>query len=203
MVLYSVVIIICSTLITVANMLFNPLYQDKAWAYVLFTIGYVVAAILLDGIVAFAIRKMPEKWFTKDKGIFRTSERELKFYEFLKVKKWKDHIPELGSFTGFHKNKLLNPFDNKYIWRFIIESRYGVAIHIYSVPASFLLLLLDWRMYSGESNIWLTIGLPVAIVNAILIVLPAFILKYNLPRLLRIFDKNAAADAKKNQANQQ
>ena len=200
--LYSVVIVMCMILISGANMLFNPLYQDKLWAYILFTIGFTIMAVVIDGIVAFAIRKMPEKWFEKNKGIFKTGERELAFYEFLKVKKWKDYVPELGCFTGFHKNKLVNPFDNKYIWRFIVESRYGVAIHFYSVPTSFLLLLLDWRMYSGESNIWLTIGLPVAIINAILIVLPAFILKYNLPRLLRIYDKNAAAEAKKNQINQ-
>lgn len=200
--LYSIVIIFCMTLISGMNMIFNPLYQDQPWAYILFTIGFTVMAIVIDGIVAFVIRKMPEKWFERNKGIFKTGERELAFYEFLRVKKWKDHVPELGCFTGFHKNKLANPFDNKYIWRFIIESRYGVAIHFYSVPTSFLLLLLDWKMYSGESNIWLTIGLPVAIVNAILIVLPAFILKYNLPRLLRIYDKNAAAEAKKNQINQ-
>lgn len=200
--LYSIVIIFCMTLISGMNMFFNPLYQDQPWVYILFTIGFTVMAVVIDGIVAFVIRKMPEKWFEKNKGIFKTGERELAFYEFLRVKKWKDYVPELGCFTGFHKNKLANPFDNKYIWRFIIESRYGVAIHFYSVPTSFLLLLLDWRMYSGESNIWLTIGLPVAIVNAILIVLPAFILKYNLPRLLRIYDKNAAAEAKKNQNNQ-
>ena len=200
--LYSIVIIFCMTLISGMNMFFNPLYQDQPWVYILFTIGFTVMAVVIDGIVAFVIRKMPEKWFEKNRGIFKTGERELTFYEFLRVKKWKDYVPELGCFTGFHKNKLANPFDNKYIWRFIIESRYGVAIHFYSVPTSFLLLLLDWKMYSGESNIWLTIGLPVAIVNAILIVLPAFILKYNLPRLLRIYDKNAAAEAKKNQNNQ-
>lgn len=197
--LYSIVIVVCMVLVSGANMLFNPLYQDNIWVYILFTIGFTLMAVVIDGIVAFAIRKMPEKWFEKEKGIFKTSERELKFYEFLKVKKWKDYVPELGCFTGFHKNKLANPFDNKYIWRFIIESRYGVAIHFYSVPTSFLLLLLDWKMYSGESNIWLTITLPVAIINAILIVLPAFILKYNLPRLQRIFDKNAQAEARKKQ----
>ena len=45
-------------------------------------------------------------------------------------------------------------------------------------------------MYIGQSNIWLTVALPIAVVNAILIVLPAFILKYNLPRLLRIYENN-------------
>jgi hypothetical protein len=114
----------------------------------------------------------------------------MKFYNFIKVQKSKDYVPELGNFTGFHKNKVANPFDNEYIARFILEARYGIAIHFYSVPVSFLLILLDWKMYIGQSNIWLTIALPVAIINAILIVLPAFVLKHNLPRLLRIYNNN-------------
>lgn len=172
------------------NSFFNPLYQDKWWLYIIFTVAAVIIVILIDALVAIIIRKMPEKWFQKDKGIFRTTERELKLYNFLRVQKWKDHVPELGSFTGFHKNKVTNPFDNEYIARFILEARYGIAIHIYSVPASFLILLLDWKMYTGQSNIWLTIALPVAVINAILIVLPAFVLKLNLPRLLRIYNNN-------------
>ena len=172
------------------NIFFNPLYQDKFWIYIVVTIALTIIAIAIDGLVAFIIRKMPERWFKEDKGIFKTSEREKKIYRFLRVNKWKEHVPELGNFTGFHKNKFANPFDNEYVGRFILEARYGVAIHLYSVPASFLLLLLDWKMYTGQSNIWLTIALPIAIVNAILIVLPAFILKYNLPTLVKIYNNN-------------
>ena len=150
----------------------------------------VVIVIAIDGLVAFLIRKMPEKWFQKDKGIFKTSEKERKFYRLIGVPKWKNYIPELGNFTGFHKNKFSNPFDNEYVSRFILEARYGVAIHVWSVPASFLIILLDWKMYLGQSDIWLTIALPVAIINAILIVLPAFILKYNLPTLVNIYNNN-------------
>ena len=203
MILYSIVIFICMILISGLNMIFNPIYSDRIWMYIIFTIAFSLTAVLLDGLVAFLIRMMPEKWFQKDKGMFKTGEKELKFYEFLKVKRWKDYVPELGCFTGFHKDRLINPFDNKYIWRFIIESRYGVAIHIWSVPASFLLILLDWQMYSGNSNIWLTIALPCAIINAILILLPAFILKYNLPRLMRIYEKNALAEERRKQENKQ
>ena len=153
--------------------------------------------ILIDALVALIIRKLPEKWFQKDYWFTRTSEKELKFYTFLGVQKWKDYIPELGSFTGFHKNQFANPFDNEYVSRFILEARYGVAIHLFSVPAAFLIILLDWKMYTGQSNIWLTICLPVAIVNAILIVLPAFILKYNLPTLVRIYNNNLEKEKRK------
>ena len=190
MLLYSIIILISAVAIITLNSFFNPLYHDKWWLYIIFTVALIIIVILIDALVALIIRKMPEKYFQKDKGIFKTGERELKFYTFLRVQKWKDYVPELGSFTGFHKNKVTNPFDNEYIARFILEARYGIAIHFYSVPTSFLILLLDWKMYSGQSNIWLTICLPIAIINAILIVLPAFILKVNLPRLLRIYNNN-------------
>ena len=173
MVLYLIIIGIGVVITSLLNILFNPLYHDQWWLYIIFTVALTIIAILLDALVALIIRKMPEKYFQKDK-----------------VQKWKDYVPELGSFTGFHKNKVANPFDNEYIARFILEARYGIAIHFYSVPVSFLLILLDWKMYIGQSNIWLTIALPVAIINAILIVLPAFVLKHNLPRLLRIYNNN-------------
>lgn len=190
MVLYLIIIGIGVVITSLLNILLNPLYHDQWWLYIIFTVALTIIAILLDALVALIIRKMPEKYFQKDKGIFRTTEKEMKFYNFIKVQKWKDYVPELGSFTGFHKNKVANPFDNEYIARFILEARYGIAIHFYSVPVSFLLILLDWKMYIGQSNIWLTIALPVAIINAILIVLPAFVLKHNLPRLLRIYNNN-------------
>ena len=190
MVLYLIVIAVSMVITALLNILFNPLYHDQWWLYIIFTVALTVIVILLDALVAIIIRKMPEKYFQKDKGIFRTTDKEMKFYNFIKVQKWKDYVPELGSFTGFHKNKVVNPFDNEYIGRFILEARYGIAIHFYSVPVSFLIILLDWKMYLGQSNIWLTIALPVAIINAILIVLPAFVLKHNLPRLLRIYNNN-------------
>ena len=43
-------------------------------------------------------------------------------------------------------------------------------------------------MYTNGSNLYLTIALPVAIVNAVLILLPAFILKFNLPKLIRLYE---------------
>lgn len=197
MLLYSIIILLAMAIIATLNSFFNPLYQDKFWLYIIFTIAFTIGVIILDGVVAFVIRKMPEKWFSKDQGIFKTRPWEMKFYNFLKVSKWKERVPELGSFTGFHKNKVANPFDNEYIARFILEARYGVAIHLYSCPLSFLIMLFDFGLYNGSSNIWLTIALPVACVNAVLIVLPAFILKYNLPKLIRIYEMNLRKEQNK------
>ena len=39
----------------------------------------------------------------------------MKIYNKLKVKKWKDKIPEIGHFTGFRKNKISDPKNPEYI----------------------------------------------------------------------------------------
>ena len=197
MITYSVIILIAMAIIATLNCFFNPLYSEHIWVYILAVTVLTILVILLDGLVAFIIRKMPERWFSETKGFLRTGKREMKLFNFLRVQKWKEHVPELGSFTGFHKNKVTDPFDTEYMARFILEARYGIAIHYISVPLSFLIMLLDFKMYVGESNLWLTVALPVACVNAVLILLPAFVLKYNLPKLERIQAINLKKQNKK------
>ena len=79
----------------------------------------------------------------------------------------------------------------------MLEACYGVIIHLFSPFFGFLIVLLDYKMYTGWSWMWLTIMIPVAIVNAILIVVPAFILKYNLPKLKMLWDINMKNKKKK------
>lgn len=186
MILYLVIILFSMSLTIGFNIIFNPSYDF--YIYILLTIGFTIASIILDAIVAIVIRKMPERLFDYKKKIFKTSKASYKFYKLIGVKKWKDKVPELGMFTGLRKNKIDNPKDPDYLSRYILEATYGIIIHYLSAPLAFLILLLDFKMYGGESNIWLTIALPVAVVNMVLILLPAFVLKYNLPKLVRLYE---------------
>ena len=183
---YIFIILIMMGVISGLNIAFNPMYDW--YIYIIAVVAYVIVVIIIDAIVATVIRKMPEKYFDYHKKVFTTTKGEAKFYKVIGVKKWKEHVPELGMFTGFRKNKIENPKDPTYLARYILEACYGIVIHFWSVPASFLIMLLDFKMYTGNSNLWLFVALPVAIVNAILIVLPAFILKYNLPKLVRLYE---------------
>ena len=182
--LYIIIILAMMTLITVFNVIFNP--YSSWYIYILETIYFTVLVILIDGLVAFIIRKMNEKHFDYHKKIFNATKNEIKFYEAIGIKKWKELVPELGQFTNFRKNKIDKPKDSKYLDQYILEACYGVIIHIVSSPISFIILLFDIGIYGYHSNLFLTIALPVAITNAILILLPAFILKYNLVKLIRI-----------------
>lgn len=187
MLLYSIIMIICFALIASINIICHP--GNEPWYYYIFwTAIFTIASIIIDALVALIIRRLPEDLFLPERKAFKTSKNEMVFYRKIGINKWKDKIPELGQFTGFRKNKFSNPNDPEYIKRFIIESHYGAAIHLWSVPASFLILLLDYRIYLGTTNyIFLTIGLPVAIVNGILIFLPFMVLKNNLYHLTNIY----------------
>ena len=193
--LYIIIILIMMTIITSLNIIFNPIYPF--YVYIIACILFTVLVIIVDGIVAFIIRRMPEKYFDYHKKIFNASSKKLKLYKALGVKKWKDKVPELGMFTNFRKNKIDDPKNSEYLKRYILEACYGVIIHYVSVPFSFIIMLLDINMYANGSNLYLTIALPVAIVNAVLIVLPAFILRFNLPKLIRLYEYSLKTNTSK------
>lgn len=173
-------------IISIANIIFNNM--EPWYIYVLYTIALTILVILIDGLVAWIIRSLPERHFDYHKKIFVTTDKQKKFYSLIKVKSWKDKVPELGMFTNFRKNKISDPNNPEYLKRYILEACYGIIIHYVSVPFGFLIMLCDYKMYTGNSIMFLTIALPVAIVNAVLILLPAFILKYNLPKLVRLYE---------------
>ena len=154
-----------------------------------------VAVIALDAITAFVIRRMPEKWFDMASPFSSVSKKECEFYTKLGVRKWREKIPELGLFTGFHKNHVAEPGSNDYIKRYILEANYGAVIHLVSVPIGFLIIFLCPLGHA------VYFGIPVAIVNAILNILPAVILRYNIPKLLSLYRRNERKTAVSSEVN--
>lgn len=137
-----------------------------------------VAVIAVDGLTAFLVRRLPERFFSADNNFFDVGMGERNFYKRLKIKKWKDKIPELGGFTGFHKNKVADTGSREYFGRFLLESNYGVIIHIVNAVFGFLIIFLPFAV---------SVTLLVACVNAVLTFLPVLVLRYNLPILKALY----------------
>ncbi len=137
-----------------------------------------IAVIFVDGVTAAICRALPAKLANPEKSIFRVSQREKKFYEKLKIRKWKDRVPEIGQFTGFRKNKIIDPKSMEYLDRFLLECAYGEIGHIVSCVTSFLILLL-FPIY----RLWFAVAIPVAIVSALLNIPSYMILRYNSYKL--------------------
>ncbi len=143
-----------------------------------FTALAAVIVIAIDGLTAAVCRLLPKKCANHEKKIFYVSAKEKKFYEKLKIRKWKDKVPEIGQFTGFRKNKLEDPKSVEYLDRFLLETSYGEIGHFVSCLTSYLLILL-FPIYS----LWIPISISVATVSALLNIPSFMILRYNSYKL--------------------
>jgi hypothetical protein len=178
--LYLSVISIAVALICVLNIIF----EAAVWYYIVIAALWCTALqFALDGIIAIAINKMPDKWFGADNRLYRVSETEKKLYKKLKVRLWKDKIWELGGLGGFSKKNLREPGSPEYIEKFIIECNKGVLTHRLSYPIGFLAML------TLQGAPVFTIALPIAIVNLFLNILPTLALRYNTPMLQAVLKK--------------
>ncbi len=192
--MYCLSILLCVAAITFLDVIFAvPLFAISASTVVFHVIISVVAVIAVDGLTAFIVRwLLPEKWFNNRNEFFAAGKNERLFLEKIGIKKWKDRIPELGSFTAFRKNKIRDPKNNEYVSRYIAEANYGVAVHIAGIVFGFaIVFILPLKRC-------LLFGVPVAIVNAVYNGLSLAILRYNLPKLhqlYRINEKRAARAA--------
>ena len=141
----------------------------------------VVSIIAFDGITALVIRRlMPQRWFSAERGAFAVSYKEHKLYKKLRVKKWVRLVPELGIFTGFHKDKIQSTQDTKYLERFLLEANYGVAIHLVNAILGFVVAFIP---ICSAPSVWV----PIFAVNFILGLMPVAILRYNSYTLRRLY----------------
>ncbi len=185
--LYVWIILGANLLIIAANLLcavLIPQFEPDLMNIIMMPPLSTVAVIAIDGVTAFIIRRLPQKWFSNESALSSVSKKECAFYSKIGVRKWRSRVPELGMFTGFHKNKVYEPGSNEYIKRYILEANYGFVIHIASVPIGFLIIFLCPLSWA------LSFGVPVAIVNALLNLLPAFVLRHNIPKLKSLMRMN-------------
>lgn len=185
MILYGSIIFVCVCLLTGVNAVFAaPRFGVSFWFILGAVLINVVAVIAVDGLFAFFIRRLPEKWFGHERRFFQVSAKEKKFYEKLKIRKWKDKVPELGQFTNFHKNKVAEPRNNVYLERYMLEAAYGEVIHLAGCFLGFVIIFFYPLKY------WLCFGFPVAVINLIMNILPYFILRYNFYKMKVLYRSN-------------
>ena len=181
MILYLTVISLSAAVIALGNLLLHsPAAQWGIFPTVLLVALEVAAVILLDGLEALLIRRLPERYFEAERPVFAVSPAERRLWRALGVRRWCDKIPELGGFSGFHKDRVREPKNSTYLARFLLESNYGVAIHLANALSGLLLLAI-------LPKITLWVALPVACVNCILSLLPLGALRYNAPALLSLY----------------
>ena len=193
---YLITVTASTLIVTLLNFLFDKVYTLRAFGtHLLWAVVAVAALFIIDALTATIARRLPEKWFAPEAKLFSVSQSERKFYRRIKINVWKKYVPEWGCFTGFHKDKVLEPDSSAYIGRFLIESNYGVAGHIAGAFLGFAIMLLPWfRPFA--------VALPLAAVNWVLGILPTMILRSNTPSLRALYRKNVEKERKKAEATE-
>ena len=176
MILYLLIIFGCSLVISASVCLWSGMNFLLMFGM---TALAVVFEIVVDALTATVARLLPAKFADHNKKIYHVSAKEKKFYEKLKIRLWKDKIPEIGHFTGFRKNKLADPQSMEYVDRFLLESCYGELGHFFSLFIGFSVLLLY-----PISEVWIVLTIPVAIVNFFLNLPSLLVLRYNSYKLV-------------------
>ena len=186
---YLIVIFIAMLLIIGANLLFAATFTLEVILNMAFSVTVATVAIfLIDAVSALAIRRLtPQKWYLPEKMLFTVSKKERNFYNKLKIKAWKDKVPELGGFTSFHKDHLESQSDVKYLEKFLIESNYGVIIHFANGILGVFILFIP---FCNMPSVWV----PVFVVNLILSLMPVAILRHTSYTLLRLYQRSLKKD---------
>ena len=172
----------------------NSLINSEEILFSVFA-SYLITATAfgIDALCAFAVRYLAKGAIINPFASFYNEKKwEKKLYKTLRVKAWKDKIPEMGgALAGFQKKKAESTSDADYLYKFMVETCYAEAMHILSVVLGFLVMLIMPQRCA------LLVGLPVALVNAILNILPVIVQRYVRPMLKASYRRACRHAAKK------
>lgn len=187
--LYAVIILIgCIFTSILAVSVGNAIYQVSYGAVLLSILFSLLFLVFVDALVAIIVRLLPKKWVNPFNKIYTVHKWESKLYVKLGIRKWKDLIPESGkALTGFGKREVADMKNNEYLFKFMQETVYAEVMHIISAILGFLVVIVNIKL-------WLIIGLPLAIFNFILQILPAMVQRYNRPKLMLAYRRNEKYD---------
>lgn len=132
--------------------------------------------------VGLAANLVPRRWFDHDTALtrLRPVERRGAAYERVRVRRWKDHLPEAGTvFGGASKRRLPRRAD---LARFVEETRRAEWVH-WSLMATGPLFALwnPWPLALAMIGFGVVANLPCLVVQ-----------RYNRARLGRVLDRRPA-----------
>lgn len=193
MILYIIVILLAwAGMFLVNHFVFMPVLDFAVWFNIVAIIGSTIVVIIIDGLCAAVAHALQKKHFSPLSPYFTVSPKEQKRLEALGIKRIKHLIPDLGVLVKFAKNKVENPRSKQYIYMYLKESCSGEAGHTVSMFLGFLVIFILPLQYI------FCFGLPVAIFNFILNLLPVLSLRYNRPRMMNIYRILERKEAKEN-----
>lgn len=132
-----------------------------------------------SALVGFWAHRRPVTAFATDSNLYRLRRFEDggRFYERLRIKRWKDRLPEAGAlFTGGFSKRSARTLDRAVLERFVVETRRAEWTHWVIMLATPVFLVWNWWWVEGLMVVYaLAANLPCLLVQ-----------RYNRARLTRL-----------------
>ena len=171
--MYTLILATCIILVIGLNLIFN-----FAWMTLLDLLISFAIVLLPSLFCVIGIRLLPKRWFTGDAKVYQVSEREIKFLNKIKVKTWKEKIPNIAKIKYKSSDIQIDPKDPKFVKKLLTETCYAESLHIScivtAVVAALCIVKTRW---------FLTMALPIAIVYTFFNIPSILVQRYNRPRM--------------------
>ena len=132
----------------------------------------------------------------KEKNITQNELAEMLNITNRAISKWENGIclPDVGTMpilckilditiNDLFSGEVVDMKDNVYLFKFMEETVYAEVMHIISAIFGFLVVIVNLKL-------WLIVGIPLAIFNFILQILPVMVQRYNRPKLMLAYKRN-------------
>lgn len=163
-----------------------------------FTDGFILRSVINTLLLLLAINIVCASFFSwlvpkvvhPFSKLYKVHKWENKLYLRLGVRNWKDKIPELGArLAGFDKSTVGDMHDNEHIKQFITQTIMAEYNHGSGAIFGFFAIFACLK-------VWHIVGIPLLLANLIINLMPIIVQRYNRPKLMLLYERNAKNQAK-------
>ena len=138
--------------------------------------------VVLPSILFFFLdRFIPKQWYGENNKLFNERKFEKKFLNAIKIKKWKDNVPQFLKIDNISKTK--DKIDKEYIEFFISETRRGELMHLFDVLFGIIASIFLPKKFLFRYT------LPILFFWTFFNLLSILIQRYNRPRLKKALQR--------------
>ena len=172
-------VVICILLVITLNLIFD-FRIAVVWEFLICLLVIISPSIILN----FVERFFPKKWYGENVKMYNERRFEKKLFKKLKIKKWKDKVPQFLKISNINEAKNNNEQINReYVESFIVETRRGEFMHLLDILfGAIAMLFLPPQFFFRYT-------LPIFLVWLFYNMLSIIIQRYNRPRLKTLLKK--------------
>gem|GEM_PF-402838 len=189
---YWLFVVIAVLLVASINLIFD--FRFATILNFLITFLFLILPTVVVGLIM--VNFIPKNWYRTDKKIYTEKSFEKSFFNIIKIKRWKDYVPQLLKIDNINDAKKDN-VDTKsveYINFFISETCRSEFLHLFYIFSELFVLIV---LFFIKTEWALKFGIAITIIWIIFHMMSVLIQRYNRPRL-KTFLKRIEKNNKKN-----